>query len=80
MPLYLCVGPLEARRVVSSTLFHSMRWMYWYEIAEALRYVDINAVGIDRALLQLTAEGRVERRMSGDGRYIYRTVMDWRGV
>lgn len=73
--IYPCVGADDARRVVASTLFQSMRWTYWYEIAERLRYVDINRATIDRALIQLIERGSVERMTAGDGRFIYRVIL-----
>lgn len=72
MPIYACDTESDARRVVKSTLFQSMRWMYWYELADRLRYVDITRTEITRALFQLRAEGDVDRMRAGDGRYIYR--------
>lgn len=73
--IYPCKGSEDARRAVYGVLFQSMRWNYWYEIADALRYVDINRVGIDRALIQLVERGTVERMVAGDGRYIYRVTL-----
>lgn len=70
--IYPCATHADERRVVATTLFQSMRFMYWYEIADRLRYVGITRAGIDRALLALTADGSAERMTSGDGRYIYR--------
>ena len=73
--IYPCVGADDARRAVYGVLFQSMRWTFWYEIAERLRYVDINRATIDRALLQLVERGTVERATAGDGRYIYRVIL-----
>ena len=60
------------RRAVHSTLFQSMRWTYWYEIADRLRYVGITASGINQALTELEHADAVERMTAGDGRLIWR--------
>lgn len=73
--IYPCESAEDARRAVYSTLFQSMRWNYWYEIADALRYVGIDAWAIDAALVALAHEGAVERMTAGDGRFIYRVTL-----
>ena len=73
--IYPCDTDADARRVVLSTAFQSMRWLYWYEYADRLRYVAITAGGISRALDSLTADGQLERMTAGDGRLIWRIVL-----
>lgn len=73
--IYPATTPRDCQRVVANVLFQSMRWMFWYEIADRLRYVGITRDGIDGALDALLADGRAERITAGDGRYIYRTVL-----
>lgn len=73
--IYPCGTDAEARRAVASTLFQSMLWLFWYEIADRLRYVGITAGGISRALDGLVEDGAAERMTAGDGRLIWRAVL-----
>ena len=66
--LYPCETAEDARRAVHSTLFQSMRFLYWHEIADRLRYVGITAEGIEVALHDLVREGRAETLLTA-GRY-----------
>ncbi len=73
--IYRCGSEADARRVVKTTLFQSMRWNFFYEIAANLRYVAITRTQIERALFQLEAEGDIERMTAGDGRHIWRVKL-----
>lgn len=70
--IYPCETSADARRVVYSTLFNSMRWNYWSEIADALRYVGITASRIEGALDELVADGKIETMLTDSARRIWR--------
>jgi hypothetical protein len=74
--IYPCETAEDARKAVYSVAFQAMRWLYWYEIADRLRYVAIDAYAIDAALIALQHEGAIERTTAGDGRYIYRVTLN----
>ena len=73
--IYFADTLCEKQRFVYQMLFNSMRWNYWWEISENLRYTNLNVDDIDTALDELTKSGKIETSLTHSGCQIWRVVL-----
>ena len=70
--IYFADTLCEKQRMVYQTLFNTMRWTYWWEIAGDLKYTNLNVEDIDTALDSLLEAGKIESALTVHGTQIWR--------
>ncbi len=73
--IYYADTECEKQRYVYQSLWNTLRWTYWWEIAANLKHTNLNVEDIDKALQSLIDAGKVEIATTRTGGNIWRVKL-----